>query len=122
VETEVIEQVQWSWAIEQALKISANGGLHILKADVARGDAQLWRCQSERNCAYAVTRIVDAGTHRELLIECFEGSGVREFIPTFINVARGFGMTVRADVMRDGLVRMLAPMGFKKVQTVLRAA
>lgn len=118
----MIEQVPWSWAVEQALQVSSNGGIHLLKRDVENGWAQLWRCQSEKNCAYAITRIVDAGRNRELLIECFEGSGVREFIPIFINVARGFGLTVRADVIREGLVRMLAPMGFRKVQTVLRAA
>lgn len=84
-----------------------------VKRQVEKGIAQLWRCESERNAAWCVTRLDRDACGFEWVVVLFEGSGLHEFVPLFLQAAKDRNIPVRAhmDARRKGLLRMLKRYG-----------
>lgn len=111
-----VEQFPWTDPVDDFLAVSAGSDLSIIKDEVLKNQAQLWRCQSDKNLAYVVTRI----EFKELVIVLFEGSGIDEFMPLFINRATELNLTIRAHVKRKGLLKMGRKLGFELAEYVIR--
>lgn len=112
-----IEQIQWLSHHDAMLSVSAGDDLEIIKSQVVGGVAKLWECKGEKHSMLVVTR-VDPGP--ELCIVLGEGSGMMEFAPYFLTVAKSKGMSVRTHVTRDGLVKMWNKLGLKVEEKILR--
>lgn len=112
-----ITNILWGDDIDEKLRASAGNDLDIIKHQVKNNVAQLWHCLSPTNECYVVTRI-DPGP--ELVIVLGEGSGLLEFAPHFLAVARRQNVRVRTHVKRKGLIRLWARLGLKIDEYVLR--
>lgn len=112
-----IREIPWQPGIDEKLRVSARGDLEIIKSQVNNGVAQLWHCLSETNEMLVVTRI-DPGP--ELVIVLGEGSGLFEFAPSFLNIARKANIPVRTHIKRKGLIRMWSRLGLTIDEYVLR--
>ena len=112
-----IREIPWQPGIDDKLRVSARGDLEIIKHQVTQGVAQLWHCLSENNECFVVTRI-DPGP--ELVIVLGEGSGLFEFAPHFLNIARKQNIPLRTHVQRKGLIRMWSRLGVNIDEYVLR--
>ena len=111
-----VNLAEWTIETEQQLQISAGDDLAIIKDDVANQRANLWLCQSDKNRAYVVTRI----DYNELVIVLFEGSGLYEFMPLFIDRATELNLKIRAHIKRKGLIKMGQKLGFEIDEYILR--
>ena len=111
-----IWRVDWSEQAEQGLKVSAGEDMGFIRREVQAGIAILWRCESDKNSAYAVTRCEPG----EVVIVCGEGSGLKEFGPYFIAAAKSKGKTVRTHVRRRGLIKVWETMGLELDEYILR--
>lgn len=113
-----IERAAWSAEAEQGLQVSAGPDMDIIRGQVERGTAKLWRCTSGSNAAWVVTRYEPE--LRELVMVLGEGSGFMEFAPHFVNRARALGIKIRAHTQRRGMVRLWARLGVRLDEFVLR--
>lgn len=111
-----INQIQWDDPINAALAKSAGDDLPKIRYQVRKGLAQLWLCESSEYRAHLVTRIDD----NELVIVCFEGSGVCQIMPLFINRAKELNLSIRAHVTRKGFFKFAERLNFKLSEYVMR--
>lgn len=109
--------VPWADNVDDCLRVAARGDLDIIRHQVESGIAQLWECTSDEHHAYIVTR-VEPGP--EIVIVAGEGSGFMEFVPDFIAVAKRSGATIRAHVVRKGMIRLFERVGLSLNEYVLR--
>lgn len=116
MEKEIIT-VAWTDDIDDKIEIACRGDLAIIKRQVINNIAQLWRCKSKKNLCYVVTRI-DPGP--ELVIVAGQGSGLVEFAPEFLKVAKRSGARVRTHVQRKGLIRLWNRLGLTVDEYILR--
>ena len=113
-----ILNIPWGDSIDNELRVSAGKDLDIIKGQVKGGVAQLWHCLSKDNEMFVVTR-VDPGP--ELVIVLGEGSGLEEFAPSFIRVAKNSGIPIRTHVKRKGLIRMWSKLNLEVDEYILRS-
>lgn len=112
-----IINIAWNSDINKLLEVASRGDLEIIRDQVNKGVSQLWECKSLKNLCYVVTRI-DPGP--ELVIVAGAGSGLFEFAPSFIKVAKRSGATLRTHVKRKGLIKMWAKLGLNIDEYILR--
>jgi hypothetical protein len=120
MENQKVIEIKWSEKATENLKISAGDDLEIIKEQVKSKTAQLWFCQNQTQQAYVVTRIEKEITGSEMVIVCFEGSGLKSFLSEFIQKAIELNMTIRAHVKRKGLLKIGSELGFNSTEYVLR--
>lgn len=117
----MIQLIPWTDDAAQHLARALSfAELPLIAAEVRRGRSQLWLCTSDRHTAYCVTRVDP--TPAEFVIVAFEGSGMHEFGPAFINAARARGLPLRAHVSSPVVERLIRRFGFRRTETVCRAA
>jgi len=112
-----IVSISWNSEMDNVLNVAARGDLEIIRDQVQRGVAMLWKCHSEKSEGYVVTRL-DPGP--EFVIVAAAGSGFFEFAPEFLKIARQQGVTVRTHVQRKGLIRMWNRLGLNVDEYILR--
>lgn len=113
----------WCDEAQRCLGVSGGRDLPVIARQVREGVAQLWECESERSHAWVVTRVDADEAGVEWCIVLFEGSGLHEFVPHFVDAARERGIPLRAHLRagRPGLVRMASRYGFVPTEVVVRA-
>lgn len=112
-----IYPVGWDEFAEKGLRVSAGKDMEFIRREVESGISILWRCESDKNSAYAVTRYEPPS---DIVIVCGEGSGLREFGPYFIAAAKSKGLAIRTHVKRRGLIKVWQSMGLQIDEYVLR--
>ena len=87
----------------------------ILTQDIAEGISELYEIDGGK--AYAITRIEP----KELVICCFQGSGLREAAPRFVAAAKAAGCTsIRFHTENTALARLLSEYKPKHIEHVYR--
>lgn len=119
----MIELRPWNGEAQRCLAVSGGRDLPVIARQVKEGVAQLWECESERSHAWVVTRVDADEAGVEWCIVLFEGSGLHEFVPHFVDAARARGIPLRAHLRADrpGLLRMVRKYGFGPTEIVVRA-
>ena len=112
----------WCDQAEAGLIVSGGRDLPELKRQVQTGIAQLWKCEKGHRVAWCVTRLDRDAAGDEWVICLFEGTGLHEFIPLFVQAADEKGIPLRAhlNAKRPGLLRMVQRYGFEPTEIVVR--
>lgn len=115
---EKIQIVRKDWTNKEDKKLSVSAGkdLDLIKEQVRKGKAELWKCTGKNKKAYIVTKL----DVNELVIVLFEGSGIDDFLPFFINRAIELNLTIRAHVKRKAFLRIGRKHGFKLAEYIIR--
>jgi len=116
----MIRAASWSEAAHaQIARIDAHCA-EALRADVERGRATLWHCQSEAAEAYAVTRVDD--NPREFVVCAFAGTpgASGEFVTVFRDAAHAQGLSIRVHVTSRELARLWSRFGLRESEWILR--
>jgi hypothetical protein len=118
----VIARRAWNAEAERDLARSAGRDMAVIRRQVQADVAMLWECESDRNHAWCVTRLDADEAGAEWVIVLFEGSGLHEFVPLFVEAADSRGLPLRAhlNARRPGLKRMAARYGFEVTELVVR--
>lgn len=120
----MIRQIEWSEEAAAGLLVSADGDLDLIRGEVMRGAAQLWRySEGDETKGFAVTRLELTGSGTELVIVLFEGRGlVDSLLPLLIEEAKRLGInSARAHIKRLGLLRVGRRYGFELDHYVIRS-
>lgn len=103
---------QWRREHDAKLAVAAGDDLAIIRDQVHRGIAQLWKCSiNSETWGYVVTRIEGPKGDQDFVIVLGEGKGFSEFMPHFVEYGRRHNMRIRTHVKRKGLLKMWARLG-----------
>lgn len=114
--------VGWTDDMDDRLRVSAGDDLQEVKTQVRRNLATLWQCEKNGQPeAWVVTRVdgIEA-SGREFVIVLGEGKGFFDYMPLFVNHARGQNLKIRTHVQRRGLIRMWSRLGLELDHYVLK--
>ena len=105
--------IAWNDDVSDWIAEAARGADKQLRFEVENEISQLWKCESGGLFGYAITRIEqDENGNFELVLVAGTGSGLLYFADYFIQFADANEMTVRAHIVRKGLIRMFAKLNF----------
>lgn len=118
----MIRTVPWTPEIAQKLSRALGSALvlELVGEEVRQGISQLWECSNDQHRAYCVTRLERNPV--EWCVVAYEGSGMMQFGPLFVEAARARSIPLRAHVASPVVERLLRRIGLKRSEVVMRAA
>lgn len=125
------EQIDYVWAqvepmVERGLAEAAGDSLSpdYLKASIKRGDSLLWAVHEGMNViAVVALDVVRHPAKTTVLVVLIAGERFRDWSEKVQTLLREFAALVGADtieaVVRDGMTKWLAPMGWRRKATLM---
>lgn len=114
------ELCSWSDEAERELKDALGEDGEIIRGEVEAGSASLWRIEGH---GYFVTRLEKTVTGSELVMVAWQGVDTFPVVEHLQAVARNQGIdSIRFHTAHPEKLagRFVAPLGFKRVETVFR--
>lgn len=111
-----LTRAAWSDEAERILEPAAFGDMPIIRAEVLKGSADLWRLGGAAG-GFLVTRQEDG----ELVLVAGAGHNAAGVIRHCLAIARAHGLTVRAHIRRAGMKRIYERAGFRLRELVMGA-
>lgn len=111
----------WSESAERELLrcVGANVMPHV-RAEVERGQSQLWHAFDDEADAYIVTRMESAPL--EWCFVACAGRGVMRYARMLVDEGKARGLSMRCHVVDESRARLWSRVGFRTSEYVLRVA
>ncbi len=111
------ERVRWSWEAVAGLGETMRDCEDLLRAQVERGIAELWRVGGH---SWMITRTEYFPTRKpELVVCCYKGRGLKAATQIILDTAKKQGFSsVRFHTQRKGLNRLIQEADFQLMETV----
>ena len=120
---DIIRHPRWLHNATAGLSRCLRGDLPLLMQQVNRGIAQLWEINTDQGRSWMVSRIEKQSVGDELVICCYEGCDLQRIAPIVFDHAKQQGFqSIRFHTRRQGLNRLIKPLGFSVYETVFKAS